>query len=99
MFAGRITLIVSLILLYVHLQGIEAAQVIESLHLTDSHTFKERIMLRFVLRRGKPLISKPKASSTIIYSTVNQPSKLGTSLSKYGVNLSKYAADGKLDPG
>lgn len=58
-------------------------------------------MLRFLLRRGKPLVSasKPKASSTIIYSTVNQPSKLGTSLSKYGVNLSKYAADGKLDPG
>ena len=58
-------------------------------------------MLRTFLRRVKPTALKPRFSSTPtpIYSTVNQPAKLGTSLSKYGVNLSKYAADGKLDPG
>lgn len=56
-------------------------------------------MLRQFLYRSKPVLSKQRYFSTPIYSTVHQPAKLGTSLSKYGVNLSKYAADGKLDPG
>ena len=59
-------------------------------------------MMRFFGRRVVSVehsFAKQRTFSTPIYSTVHQPAKLGTSLSKYGVNLSKYAADGKLDPG
>lgn len=59
-------------------------------------------MLRLFLRYNKaikPRLLSSTATSPIIYSTVNQTAKIGTSLVKYGVNLSKYASDGKLDPG